>query len=199
MVLPHYYLIALVSPFGRLGQFHFAVLACVLGFAHLYIYAQMTYMPQGEPWNIYTIALFGMLWMKFCILSRRLHDTGSNGLIAVPVLIIAAIVYLCLVDPNLAGPKELRGMLGDFIVDQGMRIPRALFIAVFIYCIRAPSETGPNAYGPEFGDTDDNSAAAGALDKVQAANGPNHTFKRFNSDKDTGWAERRRPKGFGRR
>jgi hypothetical protein len=36
-----------------------------------------------------------------------------------------------------------------------MRIPRALFIAALISCIRAPSETGPNAYGPEVGETDD--------------------------------------------
>ena len=37
MALPQHYLLALISPFGRLDQFHFALLACVIAFAHLYI------------------------------------------------------------------------------------------------------------------------------------------------------------------
>ena len=199
MVMPQYYLLALVSPFGRLGQFHFAVLACVLAFAHLYIYGQMAHESSGSPWNIYTIILFGLLWCKFCILSRRLHDTGSNGLIAVPVLLISAIVYICVVDPELAGPKELRGMLGDFIVDQGMRIPRLLFMAVFIYCIRAMGEEGENAYGPEFGMLPDSRGPGAAMDQMEAANGPNNGFKRYNSATSKEWGQRRRPNGFGRR
>jgi hypothetical protein len=46
--LPWYWL-ALVNPCGRLGQFHFALLACLIAFAHIYIYAKMADMPANEP------------------------------------------------------------------------------------------------------------------------------------------------------
>ena len=203
MVLPHYYLIALINPMGRLGQFHFATLACVLAFAHIYIYAQLTYERPLEPWNFYTTCLFGMLWMKFCILSRRLHDTGSNGLIVVPVLLAAAICYLLVIDPDFAGPEAFRGPIGQFIIDQGMRIPRLLFIAIFMYCIRAQGEAGENAYGPVFGDmrAEDVPArnANAKLDNLQYANDPQNNFQRFSSEQEKGWGQRRRPGGFGRR
>lgn len=201
MALPHHYLIALISPGGRLGQFHFAFLAVLIAFAHIYLYAKMGGMPKDQPWNIYSISIFLLIWCKFCILSRRLHDTGSNGIIAVPVLLIAVIAYLCLIDPSIVGlndgPKDPNV---EYLLKQGMRLPRALFIAVFLYCIRAQGESGPNGYGPEFGDSgDDISSAQDALDKKRDSTVPVHSFKRINSDDNKGWGHRRRPAGFGRR
>ena len=155
MALPHHYLFALISPGGRLGQFHFAFLAVLIAFAHIYLYSQMGGMPKDQPWNMYSIALLLLIWCKFCILSRRLHDTGSNGFIAVPVLLIAVVLYLCIIDPSITGPDLSQDPNAQYLLKQGMRIPRALFIAVFLYCIRAQGEAGPNGYGPEFGDSGD--------------------------------------------
>ncbi len=201
MALPHHYLIALVSPGGRLGQFHFALLAVLIAFAHIYLYSQMATMPKDQPWNIYSISILLLIWCKFCILSRRLHDTGSNGFIAVPVLLIAVILYLLVIDPSMAGfndgPKDPNV---ENLMKQGMRIPRALFIAVFLYCIRAQGESGPNGYGPEFGDNGDGiSAAQNAVDKKRDSTVAVHSFKRFKNKDADGWGERRRPAGFGRR
>ena len=199
MALPQHYLFALISPFGRLGQFHFALLACVIAFAHLYIYAKMQGIPEDQPWNVYSVALLVLVWCKFCIISRRLHDTGSNGLIAVPVLLLAVIIYLYVIDPSMAGSQALIDPNMKWLLDQGMSVPRAIFIAAFMYCIRAGGESGPNAYGPEFGDTGDGiSATQATLDKERDSTIPQHGYKIFR-EKDTGWGERRRPAGFGRR
>ena len=200
MALPHHYLYALISPNGRLGQFDFALLAVLIAFAHLYLYSHMQHLPaNAPPWNIFSITLLALIWCKFCILSRRLHDTGSNGFIAVPVLIAAVIIYVCLIDPSFAGSKETQHPKLQFILEQGMRIPRALFIAVFLYCIRAGGESGPNGYGPEFGDSDDISKASNALDKKRDGTMPVHSFKKISKTDNKGWGERRRPNGFGRR
>lgn len=202
MALPHHYIIALISPGGRLGQFHFALLAVLIAFTHLYIYSKMGEMPKNQPWNMYSIALLMLIWCKFCILSRRMHDTGSNGFIAVPVLLVAVILYLFIIDPSMAagfsdGPSNSKA---EGFMKHGMRLPRALFIAVFLYCIRAQGESGPNGYGPEFGDGgDDISAAQDALDKKRDSTVAVHSFKRINSDDDKGWGQRRRASGFGRR
>lgn len=200
MALPHHYLYALITPNGRLGQFDFAFLAVLIAFAHLYLYAQMMHLPTNAPvWNVFSITLLALIWCKFCILSRRLHDTGSNGFIAVPVLLIAVVIYLYVIDPSFAGPKEAQHPKMQAMLDYGMRIPRALFIAVFLYCVRAGGESGPNGYGPEFGDSDDMSSASAALDKKRDTTIPVHSFKKIAKSDQKGWGERRRPGGFGRR
>lgn len=198
MALPHHYLIALISPSGRLGQFPFAFLAVVIAFAHLYIYAKLPHIPGANTWNAYSVTLLALVWCKFCIVSRRLHDTGSNGLIMVPVLIVAAISFTFVIDPSLLGPKHTMDPGLSALLQQGMRLPRALFIAVFLYCVRAGGETGPNGYGPEFGDEGDMSGAEAALDGKRATTMPVHTFKRIKAD-ESGWGARKRPNGFGRR
>lgn len=198
MALPQHYLMALISPGGRLGQFPFAFLAVVIAFAHLYIYSQMLAMPKDQPWNIYSVSILLLIWCKFCILSRRLHDTGSNGFWAIPVLLVAVMTYLYIIDPSVVGPKESIDPQLQSILNQGMRIPRVLFIAIFVYCVRAGGETGPNGYGPEFGDDGDMRAAHGALDRQHDGTMPVHSFKKIGKA-DTGWGERKRPSGFGRR
>jgi len=199
MALPQHYIIALISPSGRLSQFGFALLAVLIAFAHLYIYGEMKGMPEGQPWNIYSITLLALIWCKFCILSRRLHDTGSNGFLVIPVLLISVICYLYIIDPSIAGPEETMHPKLQSVLQQGMRIPRALFLAIFVYCIRAGGETGPNGFGPEFGDSDDGvTTANAAVDKRRDTSMPVHSFKKIKED-DNGWGRRRRPTGFGRR
>ena len=166
----------------------------------MYLYAQMLHMPDDQAWNVYSIALLGLIWCKFCIISRRLHDTGSNGFIAVPLLLIVTVIYLCLIDPNIAGPKELQDESVQALLAQGMRLPRVLLIVCFLYCIRAGGESGPNGFGPEFGDSaDDMSKAGKAIDGSYDSTLPVHSFKKLGKDDDNGWGRRKRPAGFGRR
>lgn len=200
MALPHHYLYALISPNGRLGQFDFAFLAVLIAFAHMYLYSHIQHLPSNsDPWNIFSITLLALIWCKFCILSRRLHDTGSNGFLAVPVLLVTVVIYLYIIDPSFAGPQEAIHPKMQSVLNQGMRLPRAIFIAVFLYCIRAGGESGPNGYGPEFGDSGDLSAARDVLDKKRDGTMPVHSFKKVKKTDGKGWGERRRPGGFGRR
>ena len=200
MALPQHFLIALVSPFGRINQFGFAILAIVLGFAHIYIYAQLKFQPGLPMWNGYTITLFVMLWMKFCILSRRLHDTGSNGMFLVPVLFVTAFLYLVAIDPIGMGMAHVKSGVFQYFVEQGIGLPRALLIAVFLYCIRAQGESGPNGYGPEFGQSADD-AGGRSSDAHYGGNVPQHAYGAIGGGQpaSSGWSERRRPQGFGRR
>lgn len=197
MALPQHYLMALLTPFGRINQVGFAMLAIALAFAHLWAYFQLKMNPDLDVWNQYTIMLFAMLWMKFCILSRRMHDTCSSGFFLVPVLFLTAILYLCAIDPSSMGAEGIESPTFKYFLDQGMRIPRALLIASFIYCIRAQGEAGPNGYGPEFGDTLDK----GPSDKnAPMSNQPQHAFRTAGRQPARGsWGERKRPAGFGRR
>lgn len=200
MALPHHYLLALVSPFGRINQLGFAILAIVLGFAHIYVYAQLKFQPWLPAWNGYTLLLFCMLWMKFCILSRRLHDTGSNGFFLVPLLLVTAFLYLVAIDPVGMGVPQIKSGVFQYFVQQGIGLPRALLIAVFLYCIRAQGESGPNGYGPEFGEKDDNRARSTSGERF-AGDVPQHSYGTVGGSgaTDAGWSQRRRPQGFGRR
>lgn len=63
-------IIALVTPNGRLSQVPFAFLCIVLAVGHLWAYSQIVIQNTGISWNAYTILLFAMLWMQFCVMTR---------------------------------------------------------------------------------------------------------------------------------
>ena len=186
---------------GRLNQFGFALLAIGLAFGHIWVYAQLKYHPDLTGWNAYTITLLVLLWMKFCIISRRMHDTGSSGFVLVPVLVVLAGLYVVIIDPETMGPSALDSDAAKFVMQHGMRLPRVLLIAIFIYCIRSPGEAGPNGYGPEFGDSDDGTKRASDMKGGnRLGNEPVHSYTRLQvPGSGPQWSERQRPKGFGRR
>lgn len=208
MALPQHYLAALITPNGRLSQFAFALLAVVLAFANVWIYGQIRYNPQSAVWNPYTIALFVMIWMKFCIMSRRMHDTGSAGLILVPTLFLAVFAFLCAIDRDMLGADFGRDAGTALIVEHGTKIVRTLFIMIFLYLVRAGGEEGENAYGPEFGDgpafrmpfsgTDEVKSAAATMDKLQGYQFAQHSYRRVGGPAAPQWGQRKRS-GFGRR
>jgi uncharacterized membrane protein YhaH (DUF805 family) len=200
MALPQHYLMALLTPFGRINQVGFAQLAILLGFMHLWVYYQLQLNQNLPAWNPYSIMLMAMLWMKFCILSRRMHDTGSAGFILVPILLLTAGLYLCAIDPESMGAQSWNSPELNYLLEHGMRIPRALLIAMFVYCVRVQGESGPNAYGPEFGETDDDRPLKDKKGFISLGTQPKHAYGLV-LPKSTGkpWGERKRPKGFGRR
>ena len=194
----HFYFLALVSPFGRLPPFPFAILAVALAAAHIWVFGQISYAPHLEPWNVYTIALFVMLWMQFCIFSRRLRDTGSSGIVLFPFLLLAVFAFLTRIDPSYEDTYAENSFMMDMLIDNGMRVVRALYIAGLIYGIRAQGEEGPNAYGPEFGERRVTASAVNS-DVVAAMTGqPSLSIKRGPRPKKE-WGQRARPAGFGRR
>lgn len=153
--MPHHYLFALLTPRGRLSQFAFAGLAMVLFFVNYYCWYKITNGAQPSPYGPYTVALMIAMWSTFCIFSRRLHDVGSSGIWLIPLFIAAVCAFMTSLDPELFGiDSGYWGKLEGF-ADHGIRIVRAIVIAAFVYCVRAGGEAGTNAFGPEFGESED--------------------------------------------
>jgi len=198
MALPHHYLIALVSPAGRLPPASFAGLAILLAFGHIWLFGKIADHQLGLSWNLYTIALFGMLWMQFCIFTRRMRDTGSNGAWILVFFFAAVFIFIVALDPTTVWVNGLDNPIGDGVVRWGLRLVRSIYIAGLIYGIRAAGEEGANAYGPEFGDKPDDRQ----LDKVMinrlAGQQQMHTFERVKKPGPS-WGARKPPSGFGRR
>lgn len=198
--MPQYYVLALFSPLGRLPQFPFAVLAVALAFAHIFVIGQMSWQGYADTWNGYTILLFVMLWMQFCVFSRRLRDTGNSGAILVPVFLVAMAVFVQRLDPASMYHDATSSDLYQLIGSRAEKLIRALYIAGFIYCIRAGGECGPNAYGPEFGDRSEIGVARPAFDDRRYSQEPVHDYAPLGQLAEAGWGTRRRPRdGFGKR
>jgi len=114
-----------------------------------------------------------------------------------PLLPLAVFAYLFVIDPKMAGAETVAGW--SFFLEHAMSFARTLFIAVFMYCIRAGGQLGPNGYGPEFGDSGDPVVAASvSLDRKRDSTVPQHRYTVVREN-DSGWGQRRRPAGFGRR
>lgn len=148
--MPLQYLASLLTPAGRISQAPFALVCVLLAFVNLWVYAQAR--KVGAPRDLWMAVLLMLIWSKFCIMSRRMHDTGKSGIILIPVLVAALLAFLLSYDQHVAGAfKSAHDRLALY-ADHGVKVVRALFIAVFVYLIRAPSDEGPNAYGAEWDD-----------------------------------------------
>ncbi|MEO0672767.1 MAG: DUF805 domain-containing protein [Pseudomonadota bacterium] len=199
MALPHYFIIALLSPMGRLSQVGFVLLSFLLAMGHLYVFADIKHndIPLGLNWQ--TISLYAMLWMQFCVFTRRMKDTGSAGLWFLPLMFLVAFAYACTMDPSLVQFERGNSAMHEIIETWALRMVRALFFAIFIYAVKAQGEEGPNAYGPEFGDKRERVLDDPALEKRMAAQQVTHRFDRTGKASKPAWGNRRRPSGFGRR
>lgn len=210
--MPHHYLFALITPRGRLSQFAFAGLAMLLFMINYYCWHKITNGAQASPYGPYTIALMVAMWSTFCIFSRRLHDVGSSGIWLIPLLIAAIFAFLASLDPELFGVDT--GYWGklEVFADHGIRIVRAIVIAAFVYCVKAGGESGTNAYGPEFGESEDKTPEQDPADApvrfqrgIPADQRTHLGERRRNGESDRRavprglHGERRRAQGFGRR
>ncbi|MEL6226295.1 MAG: DUF805 domain-containing protein [Pseudomonadota bacterium] len=191
------FLAALVIPHGRLSQVPFAFLAIVLALGHVWVFLKITQSGEGLQWNVYTIALFCMLWMQFCIFTRRSRDCGSSGIVYVLVLFLAVFTFLLAIDPEFMWPDASNSYFGELVMKWGLRFLRMLYIALFLWGIAQVGEEGPNAFGPEFGEQVDRGLTAATSGYRPQT--PEHV-RRFGQLSKTApkWGQRRRT-GFGRR
>jgi uncharacterized membrane protein YhaH (DUF805 family) len=204
MALPQHYLAALLLPTGRINQFGFAILAILIALANVLVWGAVKQGGSLDSWDWPTYVVFLTIWMMFCVMSRRLHDTGSSGFILVPVLILAVVAFFASLDPDAFGHEFRHNAVGILVIEQGIKFVRALAIAGFMYCIKAAGEDGENAYGPEFGDGPvfgGGSAgnAAAAMDRLHGSQEAQHSYRRISSAEAPRWQERRPRAGFGRR
>lgn len=210
--MPHHYILALLSPRGRLSQFAFAGLAMGLFFVNYYCWHKISVGAQASAYGPYTVAMLIAMWSTFCIFSRRLHDLGSSGIMMVPLLLLSVYAFLVILDPDMFGIDSNKwGKLAAFS-DHGVRLVRGIVIAAFIYCVKAGGESGTNAYGPEFGDSEDKAPERDPADEpVRFQRGIPADQRTHLGERRKGGeperramprglhADRRRAQGFGRR
>lgn len=189
------YFVALISPLGRISQVPFAFLSIVLAVLHIWVFGLISEIEGPIDWHPYTFLLFVLVWMQFCVLTRRMRDCGDSGFWLVPALFIVVAVMATVLNGDVS---DSQATLFQMVERWGMRFVRLLYIALFIYCIRAAGEEGPNAYGPEFGDVDENRVSARKPSSQAGGQQPVMSFERAKPAAKQ-WGQRKAPAGFGRR
>ena len=213
-------LIALVTPWGRLSATPFAAMTLAVITTHCLIQMYITDLADDlPPYNAWSMSLFGLMWMGFCLTSRRFHDSGKTAFLLVPALIVMFAAYLAVFD-------DLHFANSAFEEDRDVlrwaeRARLVFQIAGMIAMIAAlvrPGDAGSNAFGDEFYDPKNATKsvariAAHAAPVVPArkivpapAEAPSQAAKRqdflANGPRGRitpGESARQRPDGFGRR
>lgn len=146
-------LIALFTPWGRLPQLTFIVLAsiilCVHGALQLYL---NTHIETLEPYNAYSIGQLVTLWMLFSILSRRFHDSGNAAMLLVPFFAMTFAAYLFAIDNwKLAvSPFEEDHDTAAWF-ERVRMVYQLIGFGVIILALKDMGDESHNAYGPPFG------------------------------------------------
>lgn len=148
---------ALFTPGGRLPPLHYAVLCLIAVAAQMTIQIHLNAHADDYPaYNPYSTAMLAFLWVDFCLLSRRLHDSGRAALYLLPLLFLTFAAYVAhlnnmsLIDSAYDEDRDLA------IWSERMRILAQIVWQVFaIAAVVRPGDNGTNGFGPPFwGPTD---------------------------------------------
>lgn len=149
------YILAMVTPWGRLPQFSYGVLALLTLAAHfaisLYVSANIEELPA---YNLYAMSELALLWVMFSLMSRRFHDSGDPAVFLFPLLICTIAAYLVALD-------HAKLMVSVFEEDresaQMYGLLKAMFqacgLALALFAMKNSGDSHANAYGPEFSAT----------------------------------------------
>jgi uncharacterized membrane protein YhaH (DUF805 family) len=173
--------VALLTPWGRLSAVPFAVMAIALIAAHGFIQLHLT--AAGDdlpPYNSWSMSYFAIMWVLFCIMSRRFHDAGKTALFLVPLLAAAFASYLYVFD-------NLHFADSDFAEDRAILawaehlqiIVRFAVLGTLGYAAVQSGDTGDNGFGPEFYRA--KSAPPKASSRVAVQTGPRRIARNLNS------------------
>jgi uncharacterized membrane protein YhaH (DUF805 family) len=145
-------IVALLTPWGRLSAAPYAVLAIALIAAHCFIQLHLT--AAGDdlpPYNSWSMSYFGIMWVMFCIMSRRCHDAGKTAFFLLPLLGVVFASYIYVFD-------NLHFADSDFAEDRAIlawaehvqMIIRFAALVTVSYAGILAGDTEENAFGPEF-------------------------------------------------
>lgn len=155
----HYFgkcLFALVTPWGRLSPVPFAAMAFLLIGAHCAIQIHITALAEDlPPYNAWSMSLFVLMWIGFCITSRRFHDGGQTAFWLVPLLVVTFASYLAVFD-NLHFATSVFEEDRD-VLRWSERTRFALQIASLVAMVVAlvrPGDMGDNTFGHAFDEPD---------------------------------------------
>ncbi|MGL4395272.1 MAG: DUF805 domain-containing protein [Hyphomicrobium sp.] len=144
---------ALLTPWGRISALPYAALSLLVVTVHVALKVRLAISFEDLPvYNPLATALIWLIWVQFCLVSRRLHDSGVNGFILLPLAVIAAAVYL-----NQFETAKLFD--SDFLEERQLAERAALWvkaveligIVLMGYAAIRAGEEGSNVYGLPFG------------------------------------------------
>lgn len=167
MPRPLRYLQALFTPWGRLSQLGYGTLALVIIGLHVATATLLANQPEGyPPYNPYSIAQFLFIWMMFCIVSRRFHDTGETAFLLIPVMICIMAGHLGALDHAGLADSPFEDDRDQAQLYERIRLVLQMFgVIVALVAMRNPGDDGANAFGPPF----DNSARTARVAKNAAS------------------------------
>lgn len=148
-----HYLMALLSPAGRITTGPFLLLFLPLAAAVLAIefYIQQSFiddMEISEWW--YSIVLL-LYWPQFCLVARLLQNSGIPGVFALPITALAAFDLLFRLDPTIVSTSDEEIANAAVILCQLGSASAYLLRAAILFSLTNWSSEGANAYGPPFG------------------------------------------------
>jgi uncharacterized membrane protein YhaH (DUF805 family) len=104
--------------------------------------------------NVYGVwggVLFFIMWMHFCVISRRMHDVGRTKQLALVLFALTFFTHLACLDPNLLGKDEATQEYWAEILGLVSQLARIGWMFISVELLRQEGEAGPNMFGPEFG------------------------------------------------
>ncbi len=204
------YLAALLTPAGRLPLMEYWIFILPITLATIMGRGYVRRLEE-EPATWIVAAVLILIWMAFCVTSRRLQDMSYPGFLCFPLFAASAVVFLADVDMSIVGDDE-----DTLLLVEQLRRWSGVAMALVIGCggIMGESHAGPNIYGPHFdaprGDVARNRAGDGEVQQSARLD----RIKRTQSRSSPGYggegagvvrpraaapAADGRPRGFGRR
>jgi uncharacterized membrane protein YhaH (DUF805 family) len=140
------YLGALLSPFGRLPAIDYACTVIPLFMLTFFVRAKL--LQIEDPSQFLQAGALILVWMKFCLTSRRLQDMNYLGVICFPFFAAIAIKLLIDFNPDMIDEEGAFDFL-LFIAQKASGIGMMCLVG----CgglVFGESSVGSNLYGPPF-------------------------------------------------
>lgn len=209
---PVHFLTACIVPSGRLTVVGYIVLSGLVGSAHTALSFQLASAEAATPGMQHLLYLV-LLWMHFCLMSRRLHDAGYGNWPAFALFFVYTTLSFMSLCPGLfEGESTEQSEEGSMTASLVALLPAVALAhkALWAILVLTPGETGANLYGPEFGEGPAISTAASREAAAQAdaqrraafedrQHAQNNYKKIAPPGSAKAWGERKRAGGFGQR
>ena len=145
------YIKALLLPSGRLPRTSYTVISIWLAVCHGLAWRMVQSEGGDDVYGIYGGLLFLVMWMQFCVISRRMHDVGRTNQMAVALFLLIVFSYLACLDPKLLGKNEETQEYWGNILEIVNQLVRVAWMFISVELLKQDGEGGANMYGPEFG------------------------------------------------
>jgi uncharacterized membrane protein YhaH (DUF805 family) len=143
------YIKALLLPAGRLPRDSFLVMIFSLSVLHAVVVTREQ--SSADIYGLWGVAVLLVFWMKFCVLTRRLHDLGRGNGLAFLLFVLTTVTHLASCDPSLFGNDPDTQETVESWIGLALHVVRIGWLFLVFDLVRSDGDRGPNLYGPEFG------------------------------------------------